>query len=126
MKHKSDDAYKSIGEVAKDLKLVNSKTGKLNTHTIRFWEKEFKQIRPKIFSGRRRYYDKKSIDTLKKIRYLLKEKGLTISGVKKFLINERSFILDESSNNSINTSKNNLKSKLKKISNLVKEIKKLG
>ena len=126
MKHKSDDAYKSIGEVAKDLKLVNSKTGKLNTHTIRFWEKEFKQIRPKIFSGRRRYYDKKSIDTLKKIRYLLKEKGFTINGVKKFLINERSFILDESSNNSINTSKNNLKSKLKKISKLVKEIKKLG
>jgi len=126
MKHKSDDAYKSIGEVAKDLKLVNSKTGKLNTHTIRFWEKEFKQIRPKIFSGRRRYYDKKSIDTLKKIRFLLKEKGFTINGVKKFLINERSFILDESSNNSINISKNNLKSKLKKISNLVKEIKKLG
>ena len=126
MKQKNDDAYKSIGEVAKDLNLVNSKTGKLNTHTIRFWEKEFKQIKPKIFSGKRRYYDKKSIDTLKKIRFLLKEKGLTINGVKKFLINERSFNLDESSNNSINTSKNNLKSKLKKISNLVKEIKKLG
>ena len=126
MKQKNDDAYKSIGEVAKDLNLVNPKTGKLNTHTIRFWEKEFKQIRPKIFSGKRRYYDKKSIDTLKKIRFLLKEKGFTIRGVKKFLINERSFNLDESSNNSINTSKNNLKSKLKKISDLVKEIKKLG
>ena len=126
MKQKNDDAYKSIGEVAKDLNLVNSKTGKLNTHTIRFWEKEFKQIKPKIFSGKRRYYDKKTIDTLKKIRFLLKEKGYTINGVKKFLINERSFNLDESLNNSINTSKNNLKSKLKKISNLVKEIKKLG
>ena len=126
MKQKNDDAYKSIGEVAKDLNLVNLKTGKLNTHTIRFWEKEFKQIKPKIFSGKRRYYDKKSIDTLKKIRFLLKEKGFTINGVKKFLINERSFNLDESLNNSINTSKNNLKSKLKKISNLVKEIKKLG
>ena len=126
MKQKNDDAYKSIGEVAKDLNLINSKTGKLNTHTIRFWEKEFKQIKPKIFSGKRRYYDKKTIDTLKKIRFLLKEKGYTINGVKKFLINERSFNLDESLNNSINTSKNNLKSKLKKISNLVKEIKKLG
>ena len=126
MKQKNEDAYKSIGEVAKDLNLVNTKTGKLNTHTIRFWEKEFKQIKPKIFSGKRRYYDKKSIDTLKKIRFLLKEKGLTINGVKKFLINERSFNLDESLNNSINTSKNNLKSKLNKISNLVKEIKKLG
>ena len=126
MKQKNDNAYKSIGEVAKDLNLVNSKTGKLNTHTIRFWEKEFKQIKPKIFSGKRRYYDKKSIDTLKKIRFLLKEKGFTINGVKKFLINERSFNLDESLNSSINTSKNNLKSKLEKISNLVKEIKKLG
>ena len=126
MNQKHDDAYKSIGEVAKDLNLVNSKTGKLNTHTIRFWEKEFKQIKPKIFAGKRRYYDKKSIETLKKIRFLLKEKGFTINGVKKILINESSFNLDESSNRSINTSKNNLKSKLKKISSLVKEIIKLG
>ena len=123
---KYDQAYKSIGEVAKDLNLVNPKTGKLNTHTIRFWEKEFKQIKPKIFAGKRRYYDNKSIETLKKIRFLLKEKGFTINGVKKFLINERSFNLDETFNSSINTSKNNLKSKLEKISNLVKEIKKLG
>ena len=123
---KHDQAYKSIGEVAKDLNLVNPKTGKLNTHTIRFWEKEFKQIKPKIFAGKRRYYDNKSIETLKKIRFLLKEKGFTINGVKKFLVNERSFNLDETSNSSINTSKNNLKSKLEKISNLVKEIKKLG
>ena len=123
---KNDDAYKSIGEVAKDLNLINPKTGKLNTHTIRFWEKEFKQINPKIFAGKRRYYDKKSIKVLKKIRFLLKEKGFTINGVKKFLINESSFNLDETSNRSINTSKNNLKFKLKKISSLIKEIKKLG
>ena len=122
---KYDQAYKSIGEVAKDLNLVNPKTGKLNTHTIRFWEKEFKQIKPKIFAGKRRYYDNKSIETLKKIRFLLKEKGFTINGVKKFLLNERSFNLDETSNSSINTSKNNLKSKLEKISNLIKEIKKI-
>ena len=126
MKYKLDEAYKTIGEVAKDLNLVNPKSGKLNTHTIRFWEKEFRQIKPKIFAGKRRYYDKKSIETLKKIRFLLKEKGLTINGVKKFLINESSFNLDETSNRSINTSKDNLKSKLEKISNLVKEIKKLG
>ena len=126
IKQKLDHAYKSIGEVAKDLNLVNPKTGKLNTHTIRFWEKEFKQIRPKIFAGKRRYYDQETIKIIKKIRYLLKEKGLTINGVKKFLINERSFNLDETSNRTINTSKNKLKTKLEKISNLVKEIKKLG
>ena len=121
MKQKLDNAYKTIGEVARDLNLVNLKNGKLNTHTIRFWEKEFKQIKPKIFSGKRRYYDQKNIETLRKIKFLLKEKGLTINGAKKFLINETSFNLDESSNRSINTTKNNLKLKLKKISNLVKK-----
>ena len=126
MKQKLDIAYKSIGEVAKDLNLINRKTGKLNTHTIRYWEKEFKQIKPKIFTGKRRYYDPKSIEVIKKIRFLLKDKGFTINGVKKFLINERSFNLDETSNRTINTSKNNLKTKLEKISSLVKEIKKLG
>ena len=102
------------------------KSGKLNTHTIRFWEKEFKQIKPKIFSGRRRYYDNETIRTLKKIKFLLKDKGLTINGVKKFLLNESSFNLDETSNISIKTTNNNLKTRLEKISNLVKEIKKLG
>ena len=126
MKTKFENAYKTIGEVARDLDLVNQKTGKLNTHTIRFWEKEFKQIKPKIFTGRRRYYDKKTIEVLKKIRYLLKEKGFTISGVKKFLINESPFKLDESSNKTITSAKNNLKSKLEKISSLAKDIKKLG
>lgn len=126
MKEKINTAYKTIGEVAKDLNLVNIKTGKLNTHTIRFWEKEFKQVKPKIFSGRRRYYDNETILILKKIKFLLKEKGLTINGVKKFLLNESSFDLDETSNISINTANNNLKSRLEKISNLVKEIKKLG
>ena len=126
MTKKFENSYKTIGEVAKDLELVNRKNGKLNTHTIRFWEKEFKQIKPKIFAGRRRYYDKETIKLLRKIRFLLKEKGLTISGVKKFLIDESSFNLDETTNTSITSSKNNLKSKLKKISSLVKEIKKLG
>ena len=125
MKFKTDNAYKSIGEVAKILDLVNKKNGKLNTHTIRFWEKEFKQIKPKLFSGNRRYYDKKVIGILLKIKILLKDKGFTINGVKKYLLNENSFSLDETINNSINTSKSEIKSKIEKISNLVKEIKKL-
>ena len=126
MKDKSETAFKTIGEVDGDLNLINPKNGKLKTHTIRFWEKEFKQIKPKIFSGRRRYYDHKSIELLKMIRFLLKEKGFTINGVKKFLINKSSFDLDETFNRSINTSQKDLKSKLEKISNLAKEIKKLG
>ena len=126
MNVKKENAYKSIGEVAKLLNLVSQKTGKLNTHTIRFWEKEFRQIRPRIFSGKRRYYDNKTIEILKKIKFLLKEKGMTIIGVKKHLINKNSFDLDELSYTSINSKNNNLKSKIEKISKLVKEIKKLG
>jgi len=126
MNVKKENAYKSIGEVAKLLNLVSQKTGKLNTHTIRFWEKEFRQIRPKIFSGKRRYYDNKTIEILKKIKFLLKERGMTINGVKKYLINKDSFELDEFSNTSINSKNNNLKSQIEKISKLVKEIKKLG
>ena len=119
MTSKEDDAYKSISEVAEMLNLVNSKTGSLTTHTLRFWEKEFKQIKPKLFSGNRRYYDKKTIDLLKKIKFLLKDKGMTINGVKKQL-NFNDSELDEISNISINT-KNILKTKLSKISKIIKD-----
>ena len=117
--------YKSIGEVALLLNLVNKKNGNLNTHTLRYWEKEFKQVKPKILTGNRRYYDQKSIDILKKVQYLLKDQGMTINGVKKLLNDNSSLKLDELSNNSINVDNSNIKNKLKKILNLVKEIKKL-
>ena len=116
--NKNRKLYKSIGEVSKEISI--------STHTLRFWEKEFKQIKPQILAGKRRYYDRNTIVKLKKIKFLLKDKGLTINGVKKFLINESFFNLDENSNNTINTSKTNLKSKLEKISNILKEIKKIG
>jgi len=125
MIHKLDTAYKSIGEVAQILELINKKKGSLNTHTIRFWEKNFKQIKPKILSGNRRYYDNKSIEVLKKVKYLLKDKGMTINGVKKLLNSNKSLKLDEFSKNSISVDKSNIKNKLKKILNLIKEIKKL-
>tara|TARA_Y100000780_G_scaffold206944_1_gene202996 strand:+ start:169 stop:549 length:381 start_codon:yes stop_codon:yes gene_type:complete len=122
--NKSNDSYKSIGEVAKILNLVNKKKGSLNTHTIRFWEKEFNNIKPKIFSGKRRYYDNKSIEVLKKIKFLLKNQGLTIKGAKKVLSTSESFRLDDLSNKPINVDKNIvLKKKISKISKLVKEIK---
>ena len=122
---KTDTAYKSIGEVAKLLNLINKKNGNLNTHTIRFWEKEFKQIRPKILTGNRRYYDQSSIEILKKVKFLLKEQGMTINGVKKLLNNDKSLKLDEFSNNPISVDNIKIKNKLKNISNLVKQIKKL-
>ena len=124
MFHKSSKAYKSIGEVAKILNLVNEKKGTLNTHTIRFWEKEFKQIKPNVLNGNRRYYNNDTIEVLKKVKYLLKDQGMTINGAKKVLNSDKSLKLDELSNNSINA-EYNIKNKLKKISSLIKQIKKL-
>ena len=118
---KSDNAYKTIGEVAKILGLTDNKKGTLSTHTIRVWEKEFKQIKPKILNGNRRYFDNETIDLLKKIKFLLKDQGMTINGVKKILNSKESLPLDELANNSIKTDK--LKQKLLKISDLIKNIK---
>ena len=122
MIHKKNNAYKSIGEVAKVLALVNKKKGTLNTHTIRFWEKEFKQIKPKILNGNRRYYNTDTIEVLKKVKYLLKDQGMTINGAKKVLNSDKSLKLNELSNNSISADYN-LINKIKKISNLIKQIK---
>ena len=124
MIHKNSKAYKSIGEVAKILNLVNEKKGTLNTHTIRFWEKEFKQIKPNILNGNRRYYNNDTIEVLRKVKYLLKDRGMTINGAKKVLNSEKSLKLDELSNNSISTGYS-IKNKLKKISVLIKQIKNL-
>ena len=124
MIYKPDTAYKTIGEVAEILDLVNKKKGTLNTHTIRFWEKEFKQIKPKILSGNRRYYNHDTIQILRKVKYLLKDQGMTINGVKKLLNSNKSLKLDELSNNPINAD-NKIRNKLKKISNLIKQIKNL-
>ena len=115
--------YKTIGEVTKMLNLIDKKTGKLLTHTLRYWEKEFKQVKPSIFSGKRRYYDDKTIDILKKIQYLLKDKGMTINGVKKYL-NEGKSELDENNNKTIN--KTVIKTKLNKISKILKNLKSNG
>lgn len=120
---KSDNAYKTIGEVAKILNLKTNKKGDLPTHIIRFWETQFKQIKPKILNNNRRYYDKSSIDLLKKIKFLLKDQGMTINGVKKLLNSSNSKDLDEISNKTIRT--DNLKNKINKISNIIKELKKL-
>ena len=124
---KSSEAYKSIGEVARILNLTNKKNGSLNTHTIRFWEKEFKSVNPLILAGRRRYYDEKSIEILKRIKFLLKDQGMTIKGAKRALASKDSFNLDDSVNKSINMDKNNLvlKKKVSRISKLIKEIKDL-
>ena len=123
-KFRENSKYKTIGEVAKILRLYNKKNGSLSTHTIRFWEKEFKQIKPNILNGNRRYYNNDTIEVLKKVKYLLKDQGMTINGAKKVLNSNKSLKLDELPNNSINADYS-LKNKLKKISDLIKKIKSL-
>ena len=125
---KKNEAYKTIGEVAEIVGLIDKKRGTLSTHTIRFWEKEFSQIKPKILSGKRRYYSNKEIHIIKVIKYLLKEKGMTIKGVKAVLNNPKSLTLDDTtkysvSNQSLNMEK--IKGKIKEISEIIEELKKL-
>ena len=121
--NKEDNSYKTISEVVKILNLKSKKGDSIPTHTLRFWEKEFKQIKPKILTGNRRYYDKKNIELLKKIHFLLKDQGMTIKGVKKILNSKDPLKLDELSKNSITTSI--VKNKLEVISSKIKELKNL-
>ena len=125
---KKSEAYKTIGEVAKIVGLIDKKRGTLSTHTIRFWEKEFSQIKPKILAGKRRYYNNKEIRMIKLIKHLLKEKGMTIKGVKAVLNNPKSLTLDDTTKYSVSNqsfNKEKIKDKIKKISKIIDELKEL-
>lgn len=126
---KSASAYKTIGEVAKELDLIDKKTGNIQTHTIRYWETQFRQIRPSLKAGKRRYYSSKDFKMIQYVKFLLKEKGLTINGVKKILNANDELSIDENINlgiykQDLNTTKV-IKDKAKKISKIIKELKNL-
>ena len=125
---KKSEAYKTIGEVAKLVGLVNKRNDTISTHTIRFWEKKFSQIKPSIKAGRRRYYSTKDLKIISYIKFLLKEKGLTINGVKKMLKDDESHSIDDSVNLGVYKpdliSANVIKDKVKNISKIIKELKK--
>ena len=112
----------TISELSKKLNLINPKNKKPLNHVLRYWESEFKLIKPKIIN-KRRYYTNKQIEYIKLIKYLLKDQGMTIKGVKNVLnsnVNE----LDEGNIDSLkaNLFKKRIKEKrtllLKKIKNL--------
>ena len=125
--NKKNTAYKTIGEVAKELNLINKKTGHLQTHTIRYWETQFKQIKPSVRAGKRRYYAHKDLEIIKYIKFLLKDKGLTINGVKKMLNDKESQSIDADTSLSVyKPSLENtkiIKEKIKNISKIIKELK---
>ena len=123
---KSEEAYKTIGEVTKELKLIDKKKGHLQTHTLRYWETQFKQIKPIIKAGKRRYYSDKNFQLIKLIKFLLKDKGLTINGVKKILNNSRTRSLDDNINLGLYTTDLKNTKKIKdKVNNIYKIIKEL-
>ena len=127
--NKDKKIYKTISEVAKELNLIDEKTGKLQTHTIRYWETQFKQIKPTIMAGRRRYYSSKNIKMLNYIKSLLKVEGFTIIGVKKILDSRKFESIDDPVNlgvyKPVNKSTKVIKDKIKNISKIIKELKKI-
>tara|TARA_X000001036_G_C20625694_1_gene785008 strand:- start:515 stop:895 length:381 start_codon:yes stop_codon:yes gene_type:complete len=117
---------KNISEVSEILQLTDLKTGKPNNYILRYWEKEFNEIKPKYLNGRR-YYDEKQINIIKLIKFLLKDKGLTISGVKNVLKKSVNS-LDDYNSSSLKASyyKKDIKNKTKTILNKIKRLKEYG
>ena len=113
-----------ISKTAKELNLINKKNGKPLTATLRFWEKQFKDIKPIKLNGNRRYYNKNQLEKLRLIKFLLKDEGLTIKGAKN-IIKNRTYTLDGSSSNSVKNKllKEKLKLKANKILNKIRKIK---
>ena len=116
----------TISQVSKILSLTDSKTKKPLNHILRYWEKEFKLIKPKKINNRR-YYTAKQVEIIKMIKFLLKNKGMTILGVKNLLdanINK----LDDRNSNSLKIEyyKKSLKSKAKDVLEKINKIKSYG
>jgi DNA-binding transcriptional MerR regulator len=128
MSEKSAEALKTIGEVAKELNLIEVETGKAKTYILRFWEKEFPQLKPKLRAKGRRYYTAENVKLLKKIQYLLKVKGLTIKGAKKIIENNINDIeVDDFERKDISTNDLlNKKEKLNRIKKIITELKNLS
>ena len=116
---KINSSYKTISEVLEIMNSNNDTQKKNQLHTIRFWETQFKQLNPKRINNRR-YYDNKNIDTLLKIQFLIKNQGMTISGVKKILDNNN---LNIDLNEKKNINATNIKFRLNKINKLIKNLK---
>ena len=113
----------NISQLANLLNLVNSKTKKPSNYILRYWEKEFKQIKPTIFKNRR-YYSEKQINIIKLIKFLLKDKGMTINGVKNILKSDINN-LDDYNSYSLKADyhKENIKVKSKTILEKIKKLK---
>ena len=115
-----------ITELSKILGLINHSNNRPLNHILRYWETEFKQIKPKKINSRR-YYSIKQVETLKLIKFLLKNKGMTISGVKNIL-NFNTNKLDGYNSDSLKADyyKKNFIDKSKSLLEKIKKLKKYG
>ena len=118
--------YINITNLSKKLNLIDPKTKKPLNHILRYWEKEFKEIKPKKINNRR-YYSSEQVEKIKMIKFLLKNKGMTILGVKS-LLNFNIKKLDDINTRSLKADyyKINLKTKSKKILDKINKIKNYG
>ena len=118
--------YLDISELSIKLNLVNKNTGKPANYILRFWEKEFSGIKPLILKGNRRYYNSNQIEKIKYIKFLLRDKGLTIKGAKKILKDKKN--IDETDLNNIKNDylKKVIKDKSKNILKRIKGLKNYG
>ncbi len=112
--------------LSKKLNLTNTNNNKPQNHVLRYWEKEFKQIKPKKINGRR-YYSEDQVRMFELIKYLLKNRGLTINGVKNVL-NTKINKLDGYNSHSLKAEyyKKRFKKETIKILEKLKRIKKHG
>ncbi len=117
--------FLNISELA-DLLLLVDKNKKPLTYILRYWEKEFIQIRPSIIK-KRRHYSKKQVEIIKLIKFLLKDKGMTVNGVKNILKSNIN-TLDDYNSFSLKADyyKENIRKKSNRILNLLKNLKKHG
>ena len=116
----------TITEVSKVLNLIDPTTKKPLNHILRYWEKEFKEIKPKKINNRR-YYSLEQVETVKMIKYLLKNNGMSILGVKKLLnLNMNKLDVHNSDGLKAEYYKNSLKIKSKKLLEKINKIKKYG
>ena len=116
----------TISQLSKLLNLVDSETNKPTNYILRYWEKEFKEIRPRKINNRR-YYSAKQVEIIKMIKFLLKNKGMTILGVKKF-INVNINKLDDHKSHSLKAEyyKKLLKAKSNLLLEKINKLKKYG
>ena len=113
----------SISEIVKTINLELNNNQKITVNTIRFWEKKFSTIRSIRLNGNRRLFNKDNLEKIKFIRFLLKDRGLSIIGAQKILKEFKK--LDDYNSSSVrnNIIKTNFKNKAKKILDKIQRIK---